>query len=258
MCAPSLWFDELKNVEQLEIFGFRSADNRHAKAREAWRAALADANVIIVGGGGLLEIDFFCKALEYVSQNRKSRSKLVLWGAGHNNWKIEDWRKLKQSVSIDQYNFDLVGIRDFDHGYRWVPCSSCMAPIFDQIPPPTEEVVMYAHAATLANQNLKKTLPTGMPVLNNSATFEEAIRFLASGDLILTDSFHGMYWATLLGRRVIAFPSSSKFYSARHATPLCDPSDWRRFEPLARKYPDALDECRYENRKFADEVLQWF
>ena len=56
-------------------------------------------------------------------------------------------------------------------------------------------------------------------------------------------------------RRVIAFPSSSKFYSPAFPVPLCHPSDWVQFEPMARRYPDALGICRERNRAFLSAVL---
>lgn len=255
LCAPALWFPELAEATREEIVGLNHFDNPEPDARRAWKERVAEADLLIVGGGGLLEIDFFRKGLQYLADNRKPESHLVLWGAGHNSWEIGDWRKFKQGLALDEYGFDLVGVRDVDCGYDWVPCASCMAPALNEAAEPTFEVVMYAHAGTISNPKLAGRLPVGIPLLDNSAPFEKVIPFLASGDLVLTDSFHGMYWATLLGRRVIAFPSSSKFYSVKHPVPLCDPRDWQRFEPLARRYPEALTECRARNRAFADQVF---
>jgi hypothetical protein len=131
-----------------------------------------------------------------------------------------------------------------------------MHPIFDSTLEPTHEIVLYAHSGTLQNPDFAARLPENIPLLGNNASLEEAITFLASGDLILTDSYHGMYWGTLLGRRVIAFPSSSKFYDVKHPVPLCDPRDWQRFERLTTRYPFALDECRAANISFSQKVAQ--
>lgn len=257
VCAPSLWFDELSKTKRIEILGFNSSEIQSASERKIWKNMVSEADTIIVGGGGLIEIDFFKQGIKYISKNRKKGSKLVLWGAGHNNWKIRDWREIKQKISLDDYNFDKIGVRDYNSGYRWVPCASCMSPLFDKEYEIKENIVMYAHFDTLKNKDLSESLPKGMPTLDNHADFETVIPFLGSGDLVLTDSFHGMYWATLLGRRVIAFPSSSKFYSARHPVPLCDPTDWMRFRKLANYYPEAIYQCREENLKFSQEVFQW-
>jgi hypothetical protein len=254
-CAPALWFPELTGAIRDEIMGLNQFENPEPADRLAWKARVADADLLIVGGGGLLEIDFFRAGLRYIAEHRKPGSKLVLWGAGHNTWQLRDWRGMKHALEIDDYGFDLIGVRDYECGYDWVPCASCMAPELDQPTDPVFDVVMYAHVETLRDARFARQLPSGLPMLDNSAPFEQVIPFLTSGDLVLTDSFHGMYWATLLGRRVVAFPSSSKFYSVKHPVPLCDPTDWQRFAPLARTYPDALEECRDSNRAFADRVL---
>jgi hypothetical protein len=71
----------------------------------------------------------------------------------------------------------------------------------------------------------------------------------------VTSSSHGAYWATLLGRKVVGIPTSSKFYSLHHPVPLSHPADWQRFMKLARSYPDALEECRAANRTFFTKVM---
>lgn len=251
MCAPALYFPDLFS-DRLEILGFKEGE--HPEGKRNWRSRFDVAKAFAVGGGGLLEIDFFAPALDYLFANKRPDQKTILWGAGHNNFALADWRKIKQTVGPRP--FDLTGIRDFNSGHEWVPCVSCMHEAFDNVPPARHEVVLYAHTGTLNNPRFAERLPKGIPVLDNSAAMAEAVAFLASGDLVLTDSFHGAYWATLLGRRVVAFPSSSKFYSLKHPAPLCDPSDWERFAPLAKSYPLALHECRKANLDFANRVKE--
>jgi hypothetical protein len=250
MCAPALYFPDLFS-DRLEILGFKADEN--PDSQEEWRARFDAASTIVVGGGGLLEIDFFERGLAYLFANKRPEVKTILWGAGHNNWN-GDWRKLKQKLSLDQYPFDLIGVRDYNSSYEWLPCVSCMHPAFDRAPLPTRDVVLYAHADAFKIPHFAERLPKGLPTLDNSASMEDAVEFLASGELVLTDSFHGLYWATLLGRRVIAFPTTSKFYSVKHPAPLCDPSDWKRFEPMAKSYPMALHECREATKAFAARV----
>lgn len=255
MCAPSLWFPELADSVLLDILGYHAAENPEPGAVDGWIAALQDAETIIIGGGGLLEIPFFRPAFDFIFSHRNVRSKVVLWGAGHNNWYPRTWRDIKQPINIGHYPFDLIGIRDYGYPYEWVPCSSCMSPMFDQNFTRQHEVVVFAHAETLRHPELAGQLPKEFPILDNNATLEETLQFLASADLVLTDSYHGMIWSTLLSRRVIAFASSSKFYSSGFPVPLCHPSDWKQFEPMARLYPEALEISRARNRSFLSAVL---
>lgn len=255
MSAPSLYFEALKDVPRLELLGFQEAENKDATQRAAWKAAVSGADTIIVGGGGLLGIDFFRPGLEYLFRNKKPSARTVFWGGGHNDWRIEDWRKQKFRIDLGSFRFDLVGVRDAGQPYAWVPCASCLSDVFDRAGPAEVEIGLYVHSDSLKNERWREKLPSGVPMLSNNSSFEEAISFLARSDIVLTDSYHGAYWATLLGRRVIAFPSSSKFYDLKHPVPLCDPEDWARFTRLATRYPEALEECREANRQFAERVL---
>ncbi|MGW9332737.1 polysaccharide pyruvyl transferase family protein [Bosea sp. NPDC055594] len=255
MCAPVLYFPELKDSARAEIRGFHREEGYTTEERKSWLDQVQSSENIIVGGGGLLEIDYFRDSVKAIFSQKNPKAKTIFWGGGHNNWIISDWRRLKQVINLKDMPFDLVGVRDAGHPYDWVPCVTCMHEVFDKKFDTSREVVVYAHSATLANENFRKTLPTGLPILTNNKPFDEVIAFLGSAELILTDSYHGLYWGTLLGKRVVAFPTSSKFYDVMHPAPLCAPSDWRRFAPLAKTYPGALAECREANRSFLQKVL---
>ncbi len=256
-CSPVGYFDFLRDAQQLDILAFKQSETPSAEARREWLATVSEAEMIIVGGGGLLGIDFFEPGLAKLFEIRKPSGKVVLWGAGHNAWVIGDWRKLKFGLNLASMEFDLLGVRDFNQGLRWVPCVSCMSPLFDTYASNavTREVGLYVHKGTMQNRGFQSRLPGNIEILANDAEFEEALEFISKCDLVLTDSYHGAYWATLLGKRVVAFPSSSKFYDLKHAIPLCAPEDWQRFALLARNYPEALAECREANLRFALDVL---
>ncbi|CAL4869162.1 hypothetical protein MMA231_03453 (plasmid) [Asticcacaulis sp. MM231] len=144
--------------------------------------------------------------------------------------------------------FDLVGVRDFGTEYRWVPCASCMLPQLDKPYVVQHEVVIYEH----------KRIPiplNGTPRLSNDGNDIDAVlAFLASGETVITNSYHGAYWATLLGKRVIAIPNMSKMYRFKHFPVVCRADEWKRFSALTRAYPEALAECRAANLAFFEEV----
>jgi hypothetical protein len=256
-CTPVHYFDELTAIPEFDSLGYLQSETPDQQVRSDWVAKVSSADVIIVGGGGLLGIDFFAPALKKMFSEKKSSAKTVLWGAGHNSWQIGDWRNLKYKVDLSQLPFDSVGIRDFNQGFEWVPCVSCLSPLFDQAASAqiTREIGLYVHEGTLKNESFKKRLPANMEVLSNDASLEKVIRYLSSCSVVLTDSYHGMYWSNLLGKKVVAFPSSSKFYDSKHPVPLCAPEDWQHHAQLARAYPEALEECRLANRRFADRFF---
>lgn len=254
--APYLYFPNIVGSNAYEILGFLPKEEPSQDRRTAFDDAFSEADIIVVGGGGLLEIDFFSPFYKYLSNKKRQTQKVIIWGAGHNRWDLKDWRNLKLPYTFDSGLFDLVGTRDADEKYTWVPCVSCMSPELDIPRPIMREVGVYVHEGTLSKKENLERLPTGFEMIDNGSSFEDAIEFLGTCELVLTDSFHGAYWATLMGRKVVAFPSSSKFYSLKHAVPLCAPEDWKRFSRLAQVYSGALEECRYQNLTFAAQVAQ--
>jgi hypothetical protein len=130
-----------------------------------------------------------------------------------------------------------------------------MSPLFDVYDKmePKHEVVIYSHM----DHPISSTEFPSMT--NRGGSMEDAIRFLASGDVVVTNSYHGVYWATLLGRRVICYePFSTRFWYFKHPPLYCDRSDWRRGWRQARgagRWTQALEECRKANREFYADVL---
>jgi hypothetical protein len=246
---------------------------------------------ILLGGGGLLFPRFLdpIKAL----QSLRDRGPHILWGVGQQTYG-GDLALEFQQFAYQPYlqGADLVGIRDyFDplqeppkhglaHHISWVPCASCMHPAFDRVRTPQHEIVVFSH------KKFRLQIPDLPTLTNEEMDFETVLDFLGSGETILTSSFHGAYWATLLGRKVLAFPFSSKFYGLRHRPGLfpvqkwrpkrrrlalfgktlyerfdkdwfeCDLEGWRSRLGQCRSYPESLEECRDRNRWFYQEVLK--
>lgn len=199
---------------------------------------------VIVGGGGLFSNHYFERQLTHVVRSRP-RS-LICWGAGQNT---HDSTVVRFPEVLK--SFDLVGVRDHNSPFDWVPCASCLDPAFDRSYTKEHEIVLYNHSEFRVLQN------EGFPEMTNAVRdFGEVIAFLASGDTVITTSYHGAYWATLLGRRVIVLnPFSSKFFAFRHPPVLASDEDWRSALLAARSFPGALDECRQSNHQFAAKVL---
>lgn len=129
---------------------------------------------------------------------------------------------------MDYRVFELAGTRDWppDPGAEYVPCPSCMSPLFDDPPDPTQEVVEYGHAQQ-----------SPMAVNNDLMDMAAVIKHLCKGETVITSSYHGMVWATWLGRKVITKPFWGKFL-------------WFPGTPL--------DEARGLNDQFWDTICQRF
>lgn len=206
---------------------------------------------VVVGGGGLLAKTFHGH-MQRLADSRPQRASLVVWGVGESeNVDRKGGSVLPYAGPLPDYlkAFDLVGVRDFGTEYRWVPCASCMLPHFNAPAEPVHEIVIYEH----------KRIPIAIDGpfprrTNDGSDIDASLAFLASGQVVITNSYHGAYWATLLGRRVVAIANMSKMYRMRHAPVICRASAWQRAVGLAQRYPQALGECRSASLDFYDEV----
>ncbi len=207
---------------------------------------------VVVGGGGLVAKTFH-GPMAAIAGVRKRLQSLVAWGIGESE--TVDRRGgfvLPFAGALPDYlsAFDLVGMRDDGTRFDWVPCVSCMLPQFDQVrPAPTHDIAIYQHKRIplLADADLPRRT-------NEGADLDAVLDFLASAEVIITNSYHGAYWATLLGRRVVAIPNMSKMYRFRHPPVLCREQSSMRYAELANPYPTALQDCRAANRSFAAKV----
>ena len=85
--------------------------------------------------------------------------------------------------------------------------------------------------------------------------FPDIVAFLAQGECIITNSFHGAYWGLLLGRKVMIFrPFANRFLGFSRTIEFCDETDWREKMRRSVRYEDYLTECRSINRQFLTRV----
>jgi hypothetical protein len=245
-----------------------SADLRHVSSENPLSSNL------IVGGGGLL-FPRFLAPIQQLAEMR-SRGKLIAWGIGQQTYGVTD-RAFNYAEYLDR--FDLVGIRDVDTEYNWVPCASCMHSSFDQPREIKHEFVVFSH------KKFQLHIDKFPRMTHANDSLDQVLDFLGSGETILTSSYHGAYWGTLLGRKVLAFPFSSKFTTFKHQPGLypvqkwsnavrkiqifgktlhqswdenkllCPTEEWRSALQHCQVYPESLMECRERNQWFYEQVL---
>jgi hypothetical protein len=93
---------------------------------------------------------------------------------------------------------------------------------------------------------------------NDSGDLDGALAFLASGETIITSTYHGAYWGLMLGRRVIVVPWATKFLGFRHPVTLChELVDLQGCLKRVQAFPEALDECRAANVAHAERVADY-
>lgn len=179
-----------------------------------------------------------------------------IWGAGHNSEQINADR-VKYSRYLSE--FRMVGLRDWhgeDSRYRWVPCASCMHEALRHQYPIRNDVIWFEHKKRMVKDFGDDSIPR---FVNSGSNIDQTIELLASANIILTNSYHGAYWGTLLRRRVIVVDAwSTKFQHLRHAPVMLNTRKhhWKDLVDQAEIYPDALDQCRQANTEFWQDMLE--
>ena len=245
-CAPYLYFKKLNNYSKIDITGYLSYN---VFKPHLWLNSVLQ-NDIILGGGGLLDRLSFQHSIQMLNLLNEKGRKVIPWGVGHNNPSLK--------VSATFYNqikkFKLIGIRDYGiSGTDWVPCVSCMNSIFDK-----DHAIKY-EMGLIEHENIKISKSfEHLPSICNSSSFEKIIEFIGSVNILLTNSYHAMYWAMLMNKKVVVFPNSSKMLSFKYKVPQCfNTEDYKNYINKTQVYDGLLEECREINRKFATRVFNY-
>ncbi len=206
---------------------------------------IGNARAVIYGGGTM---NNWLQGREPLSVPQ------IAWGIGSSrHGETEPWP--------DPHGFEQVGVREWSEEREaaglWTPCVSCMSPLFDETYPIARGAVLFINAS----QSIRSRYPValgGLPTMDNTRPMDEIVRFLATAAVVVTDSYHGALWSTLLRRKVVVVPYSSKFYGFRHppAHSRDRGLDWRARAQEALIYPDALEQCRAASRAFYGRVME--
>jgi hypothetical protein len=159
-------------------------------------------DLVIYGGGTMVN---------WLARHRGElpKAKRAIWGAGSSRHGMtEPWP--------DPAGFDLIGTREWteerEAAGEWAPCVSCMSPLLDE----RYEIARAKVAFVNASANIRARTPaaygTGLPTMDNGAPMAEIMAFLGSAETVVTNSYHGMAWASWLGRKVEVLGYSSKFH----------------------------------------------
>jgi hypothetical protein len=248
-CAPHHYFPVLHNTH-LDISDYKRDD---PKQRQHWIEAIGQSS-LIVGGGGLLNRDAFAQQMVMFEKLARKGKKIVLWGLGHNIASSKDPGRL--AYNIDTSVFGLVGVRDAGRREEWVPCVSCMHPIFDKRWSDQREIGIVFHKKTLSQPKVLQQF-SHFPSTANNAVFEDVIEFIAGSETLLTDSYHAMYWALLLGKKVMVFPNSSKFFHFKYAPVISAFDSYQKDMHKLTSYTGVLEDCRERNRLFAQRAWDY-
>lgn len=191
---------------------------------------------------------------EFVDKLKNNNGPRIIWGAGHNNDYV---KKIKVGLDYPDWlrDFDLVGIRDYNQQYDWVPCASCMHPALRKKYIIKNDVIWFEHKKQLIKSSEFGSDPIPR-FINSGNNIEQTIELLGSANTIITNSYHGVYWGTLLKKRVIVVDAwSSKFNAMKHPPYfLTKGENWKDCFENVPIYDIALDECIAATEQYWNKV----
>lgn len=191
---------------------------------------------------------------EYLGKIEHDKAPKIIWGAGHNG---EVTKKNRGLFSYPKYlaEFQLLGIRDYGQNVNWVPCASCMHPALQKTYSIKNDIIWFEHKKQLIKDFGSDSIPR---YVNSGANIEHTIELLGSANIIITNSYHGAFWGTLLKKRVVVVqPWSTKFYGLKHQPAIADNiSLWQESLQKAEVYNYALEECISVSTSYWNTVRQ--
>lgn len=248
--APYHYFKELQD-SSLDIFDYKD-EKKEVQNNFIHKIC---TNSLIIGGGGLLNRSGFSRQMAMFEQLTEKNKKIVLWGIGHNEKHFAKNGRVKK-YNIDISRFTLAGTRDYSMPGLWVPCASCLHPLFDQKYSETRELGIVFHKDTLRKSRILIKF-NDIPSTSNTTNLDSLINFIGSCESVITDSYHTMYWALLLNKKVVAIPNSSKFFDFKYSPVFSSFRSCLEDVKKTQRHEGILEECREVNLHFAEKAFNY-
>jgi hypothetical protein len=204
----------------------------------------------VVGGGSLF--GNYKKPYDWIDNLKfLAQGNNVLWGVGLGTvGYYPTW--------IDRYG--LIGVREYDFdGLPWVPCASCMNSWIESFraEEPIYGKVVYSHQSDILLKD------TSFPQMSNlHPDIEGIFRFLSTGEEVITNTYHGAYWAALLNRKVTVVPREVHPYKYKYyRQPVEYATSIQQAQNLVHRSgtdPLFLAKCREANIDFKNKVVSHY
>lgn len=211
-----------------------------------FRAKLPRAETIIIGGGAVLGDLKRMASNGLLSRYRRA----IIWGIG-----LGPAEKCRDDVDRLTSSCTAIGSRDYNwrNHIAFVPCASCLSSHFDDLPSPKHDVILYLHRRKLVSDSIATS--DFVRSYNTGRDLRATLEYLASGKTVVTNSYHGVYWSQLIGRRVVCLPYGYKFSTFQDRPTMATEDSWLEATKSATAHPSRLHEYREININFMNRAL---
>ena len=206
----------------------------------------------LIMGGGI----YFTRNKVRLDNLLKQTRNFIGWGIG-----------LDERLNEDKFyeKYTLLGTRERHSSFIdnkkifYVPCASCMHPTFNRSPENTVNESNRVAIHINGGFNEKEVIRTfeGQSFTTTVDDFSKIIENISSAECVVTNSYHGAYWGSLLGKKVVLIKTSVPKWSGLHKDIVV--TDAEEIIPAiesAQRIPSSyLDECRALNEDFNKKVV---
>lgn len=215
---------------------------------------------VVVMGGGI----YFTANKARLMKIIKASGLFVGWGLGLDP---------RAEPEIFTRNYDLLGTRERksplidNEKIFYVPCASCMHDAFDAAAEavgapaadvPAGKIALHVNGGFNCHEILRALSVSQVPTTRTVDPFEKIIENLKGADCIVTNSYHGAYWGSLLGKRVVCIKTGvPKWDGLSEDIVFAGVKGLDKSIEKARPVSaDYLKECRLLNQQFYERLKE--
>ena len=205
------------------------------------------SDTVIIGGGGLLDN---CEAFNRdINRILDLSDNVIFWSLGFHKRPKEHhfYNKIEENIRLD--NVKLLSIRDYNHEskIRYVPCATCMIPYFD-----SNYRLIKRDIGVINHYSFQNSFD--YETITNSSSIETIVNFILTSNIILTNSYHAAYWATLMKKKVIIYGKFANKFDYFKYKPVEYSGNISNDIDKCYIYEDALSESRELTINYFKEI----
>lgn len=225
---------------------FRKYDIKRHDMRFIDVESIDQSDVVIMGGGGML--DYSESTNRAINRVLDTGATVIAWSPGFNTH-AEYHGTFQTPLNFSQ--FSLLAVRDFENaqGLHYLPDVTCKLALLQKQYPLRRKYGIAQH----------KDYPIqgfDYACITNEAQIEDILQFIGESEIILSNSFHMIYWAMLMGKKTICVNAfSTKFQSYRYQ-PVYYQTGVDRLEDCVERAQEyhILEECIEATDAFFEQV----